>query len=487
MYRVGSGGISRLAVAVLAAGVLTGGALASAGAAFADESASNAGGASATLGGPVDGAFQVAFVKQDGRLQRTIAGLYGMKLDNGGRIQTYCVDIHQPAKNFAKYQEVPWKSSSLESNPDAGKINWILENSYPNVTDLNALARAAGVDNGRLTAEQAAAGTQVAIWRFSDHLDVTAEDKRSEKLADYLQENATHSAEPDASLSLNPPAVSGKSGEKLGPVTVSTNAGSVQIATSPGTPAGVKLVDKKGSEVTSAKDGDDVFFDVPAGTPDGTTSLTAKASTKVPVGRVFTSGEGDKRSQTQIVAGSTESSVTSTATANWAAKGPIPAAHAVVNCAKGGVDVTVSNEGDKPFAYTVDDKELTVQPGGSETTTVPVGEDEAYKIVVKGANGFEETFEGVRDCETASTTGGGGTTGGSTDTPGTGTSTSPSGGPSAASTGGSSGSGETTGGDLAQTGGSSATPLIAGIALVLVAVGGGAVFFLRKKSAPQAP
>jgi LPXTG-motif cell wall-anchored protein len=39
-------------------------------------------------------------------------------------------------------------------------------------------------------------------------------------------------------------------------------------------------------------------------------------------------------------------------------------------------------------------------------------------------------------------------------------------------------------GDLAETGSSNATPMIAGIAIALVVIGGGAVFLVRKKKAP---
>ena len=50
--------------------------------------------------------------------------------------------------------------------------------------------------------------TQVAIWRFSDHVKVDAVDPAAEKLADYLEKSAQNLAEPKASLTLDPPAVS---------------------------------------------------------------------------------------------------------------------------------------------------------------------------------------------------------------------------------------------------------------------------------------
>jgi TQXA domain-containing protein/LPXTG-motif cell wall-anchored protein len=458
MFTVRRRNAARLAAAILASGLFAAGAIAGAGSAVADDATPTAGGATATLGGLKT--YDGAVIHENGTSRDVSAGLFEMSVDGGGAIQTYCIDINHHTLKDATYKEVPWDASSLHANPNAGKINWILQHSYPQVNDLAALASTSGA--GTLSQKTAAAGTQVAIWRFSDGVDVTASDPDAEKLADYLQQHAADTAEPDASLSLSPTAVSGKAGDKLGPVTVHTNADSVALGLTPGTPSGVKLVDKDGKEVTTAADGAQVYFDVPAGT-DGTAALTATATTTVPVGRAFTAT--DSTSQTQILAGSSDSTVSATANGTWAKKGAIPAVSAAVDCAKGGVDVTATNEGDEDFTFQLAGKEYTVAPGKSETITVPVDEDQAYKISITGPNGFEKTFEGVLDCKTA-TSGGGTSTGSPT----------PSSSPSTATTGSTS-----TGGDLAETGSSSATPVIAGIAIVLVLVGGGAVFFLRKK------
>ncbi|MFI7098644.1 LAETG motif-containing sortase-dependent surface protein [Streptomyces sp. NPDC050161] len=457
-------GAARLAAAVMASGLVAAGAIATAGPAAADDTTSAHGGATATLGGLK--VYDQAVVHGQGGDQPLGAGLFEMSVDNGGTLQTYCIDIHNPTQQQAKYQEVPWSASSLHNNADAGKIRWILQNSYPQVNDLEALAKKA--DAGHLTEKTAAAGTQVAIWRFSDHAKVDAVDPAAEKLADYLQKSAQNLSEPKASLTLTPPAVSGKSGNRLGPVTVHTNADSVTVAPAADVPSGVKVVGKDGKPVTSAAEGSQLFFDVPAGAADGTTSLTAQAATKVPVGRAFTGIGEHAKSQTQILAGSSESTVSAAATASWKKQGAIPAVTAEKNCSKGGVDVTASNKGDEVFRFALSGKKYEVAPGASRTVTVPVGEDQPYKIAVKGEGGFEKTFSGVLDCKTAGSGGG-----------------KPTPQPSPASVGGTNG-GETGGGDLAETGSSSATPVIAGIAVVLVLVGGGSVFFLRKKKSGTA-
>ncbi|MGW7596110.1 thioester domain-containing protein, partial [Streptomyces rubiginosohelvolus] len=303
MISVRRRGAARLAAAVLASGLVAAGAIVTAGTAAADDAPPSQGGATATLGGLKT--FDKAIIHDNGKDQQVGAGLFEMSVDNGGSIQTYCIDLHNPTQSKAKYEEKSWAETSLANNPNAGKINWVLQNSYPQVNDLGALAKKAGID-GTLTEKTAAAGTQVAIWRFSDKADVDAADPQAEKLADYLEKSAQNLQEPKASLSLDPPAVSGKAGERLGPVKVHTNADSVTLAPGTGSAGGVKLVDKSGKTITSAADGGEVYFDVPEGAADGSATLTAQAATKVPVGRAFASAT---KSQTQILAGSSESTV----------------------------------------------------------------------------------------------------------------------------------------------------------------------------------
>ncbi|MFB6814125.1 LAETG motif-containing sortase-dependent surface protein [Streptomyces sp. NPDC056347] len=455
-------GIARLAVSVVASGLVMAGAFAGAGSAVADETPQHQGGAAAVLDG-LKTFDRAVLHNANGRDQQLPAGLFEMTVDGGGKLKTYCIDIHNPTQDQAKYLETPWNQTSLNTNKNAGRIRWILEHSYPQVDDLAELAKAAGT--GPLTEKTAAAGTQVAIWRYSDNVDVEATDGQAEKLADWLEKSATDQAEPKASLALDPAAVSGRSGEKLGPVTVHTNAGQVTVTGPADAASGVKVTDKAGKPVTAAVNGAELYFDVPAGAADGTASLTVQATTSVPVGRAFA---GVTKSQTMILAGSSESTVSATATGAWAKKGAIPAVSAQKNCAKGGVDVTASNEGDEAFTFELAGAKHTIEAGKTETITVPVAEDQAYDFTVTGPNGFSKTFKGVLDCKTSGS-GAGGTetqTGGDK-TPAT------AGGSSNGSTGGS--------GDLAETGGSSATPVIAGVAIALVVVGGGAVFLLRKR------
>ncbi|WP_190122606.1 LAETG motif-containing sortase-dependent surface protein [Streptomyces inusitatus] len=464
----GRGIARRIAAAALTSGLVATSAAAGAGAAAADDGAHRQVGAVATLDGLKT--FDRATLRANGESHPIPAGLFEMTVDGGGRLKTYCVDLHNPTQVQAKYLEAPAAQTSLAANRDAGRIRWILRNSFPQVDDLAALAKAAG--SGPLTQRTAAAGTQVAIWRYSDGADVEALDPAAEKLADWLHKRARDIAEPRASLSLEPSTVSGRPGGRLGPVTVRTDADRVSLAPPADAAAsGVRVTDAAGKPVTSAVNGTKVYLDVPADAPDGSATLTAQAMTSVPVGRAFIS---TTRSQAQILAGSSESTVSATAGATWAAKGAIPAFSAKRNCAEGGLDVTAANTGDAPFTFELGGVEHTIAAGRSRTVTVPVAEDQSYDVTVSAPGGFSESFKGVLDCATTGLAAPASAASPAAETPVSQLAPASAGGSSAGLEG-----------DLAATGGSDATPMITGIAITLVVIGGGAIFFLREKPAPE--
>ncbi|MFC5804175.1 Cys-Gln thioester bond-forming surface protein [Streptomyces formicae] len=448
-------------MAALVSALFAAGSMVTAGPALADEAPQHSGGASATLDGLTT--FDRAVLHDGGRDQELPAGLFQMTVDGGGTLKTYCIDIHNPTQEQAKYLETPWDQTSLGANENAGKIRWILQHSYPQVDDLMGLADRA--DTGPLTERTAAAGTQVAIWRYSDGAEVEALDPAAEKLADWLEKEAKDVEEPHASLSLEPNAVSGKAGGRLGPVTVRTDADQVTVVPPADAAAsGVTVTDEAGKLVTTAADGSRLYFGIPSSAPDGSASLTVQATTSVPVGRAFA---GVTKSQTQILAGSSRSTVSATASATWAKAGPIPALSAEKNCAEGGIDLTATNKGDEPFTFELMGFTHTIAAGESRTVTVPVPEDQAYDFTITGPGGFSKNFKGVLDCKT---------TGSSGPAP-----EQPSSQPSPASAGGTSG-----GDNLAVTGSSNATPVIAGIAIALLVIGGAAVLLVRKKKTPPA-
>ncbi|MGV9454764.1 Cys-Gln thioester bond-forming surface protein [Streptomyces sp. NPDC003635] len=464
-------GAARLGAATLVSGLVTAGALvAGAGqAAAADGGTRNEGGATATIGGLKT--YGTAVIHAETGDQEISAGLFEMSVDGGGTLQTYCVDLFNPTQKDAKYHETPWSGTSLGANANSGRIRWILQNSYPQVNDLAALARKAGVRGG-LTEQDAAAGTQVAVWRYSDGADVDAVDPQAEKLADYLEKSARDTAEPEASLTLDPPALSGRPGERLGPVTVHTGAGGVRVLPpADAAMSGVRIVDKAGRPVTATTDGGQIYFDVPEDAAAGTAKLTVQTTTTVPVGRAFTS---ESRSQTQILAGSSESTVSATASATWAEKGAIPALSATKNCAKGGVDLTAANEGDEKFSFELLGVEYAIAPGESRTVTIPLQEDQAYDFTIEGPSGFSQRFTGVLDCMTQAAELA--ELAESADNTTTQTLTEPS----PATVGGTA---DDT--NLAATGSSNATPVIAGVAIGLVLLGGASLLIVRHRRPPN--
>jgi len=130
--------MARLAASVVASGLVMAGAFIGAGSAVADEGPQHQGGAAAALDGLKT--FDRAVLHTNGKNQQLPAGVFEMTVDGGGKLKTYCIDIHTPTQSQAKYLETPWDQTSLGSNKNAGKIRWILEHSYPKVDDLAALA-----------------------------------------------------------------------------------------------------------------------------------------------------------------------------------------------------------------------------------------------------------------------------------------------------------------------------------------------------------
>jgi TQXA domain-containing protein/LPXTG-motif cell wall-anchored protein len=461
---------ARFAATALASGLFTASAIATAGLAAAEEPTPLNEGVTATLG-ELETYDEIDVTKSDGETDRYVGGLFNLTADDGGTLQTYCIDFTTRTQDGAQYKETDWDSSTLHDNPDAGKINWILQNSFPTV-DAATLAEQVGVDS--LTDEQAAAGTQAAIWELSDGVEAVPVNENAATLTDWLTENAGTVEEPQASLSLTPAQVSGQPGEQLGPVTVDTAGESAVVTLDPAAAEqGVTLVTADGTEVTEATpvaDGTELFFEVPADAEDGTATLTATVTSQVPVGRAFTGI--DTVTQTMILAGSSASSVTAAASASWVAPGqPSVAVTAEQICAEGGVRVTATNNGDVPFTFELNGESKEIAPGASDSILVPVENGQEYDITVANPVEGQEDFHftGVLDC----TTGDGG---GEPPTEGN--------EPQPASTGGNGGGDEGDGeGDLAETGSSSNPAMIAGIAVVLLAAGGAAIFFLRRRSA----
>lgn len=345
--------LARFGAVLLLAGAAVGGTLAGAGSAVAADGSSVA-----TLGSfEHDQNVNIPGEGEGGA--GTVALWY-----QGRQLTVYCIDIKHPTHNGVQYTETDWAASTLSSNPDAGKIQWILDHSYPSVS-ASALASEAQLTGG-LSQDEAAAGTQIAIWHYSDGVDATSSDPRTSALAAWLEQHAVQESQPQPSLQLSPSSAAGTTGGRVGPITVSTSASSVSLQLT--APAGVSLSNSSGQPVRTAVNNEQLYLNVPAGTAPGDAKVSASATTDIPVGRAFTPVNG--LSQTMILAGTSPVSVSAVAQAQWAAaSGAVPAANATEDCTKGGVDVTLTNAGGQAWTTTLSGQSVTVPAGAARPSS----------------------------------------------------------------------------------------------------------------------
>ncbi|NUR30496.1 MAG: TQXA domain-containing protein, partial [Catenulispora sp.] len=174
----------------------------------------------------------------------TLIGLLPPKSE--GELWTYCIQETVRIEPSELYDEKDWATESGITGIDAPHlqaIKWILNNSYPQL-DVAALGTAAHIKG--LTPQEAVAGTQAAIWTFSDvsgkaKLDADKQDLKDHAvtvLYNYLMEAAkghtSDSDQPTASLGLAPlQSTTPKAGDKVGYKVMSsdtTDAFSIALA-----------------------------------------------------------------------------------------------------------------------------------------------------------------------------------------------------------------------------------------------------------------
>lgn len=258
-------------------------------------------------------------VKVNGRSVSTT--LIGIVLEDGTRLKTYCVDFTVVSKDGSRVIEDDWSkypnpSTKFKAKPE--NVNWILHNSYPVRPDTGQLGKEAGITN--LTAKQAIAGTQLAIWHFSNGTKPDANNNANVvALYKYLTgpANVGGKPEPSTSLAITPDSLDGKAGGKIGPFKIETSAKEVPLKVEG--PDGVTLVDKDGKPVTKAKNGADVYLQVPAGTPAGSATIKAEVEATIQTGRLFRGDKGDV-TQTLITATAAKTKVKAEAKGTWTVK-----------------------------------------------------------------------------------------------------------------------------------------------------------------------
>ncbi|HEV2783220.1 MAG TPA: thioester domain-containing protein [Actinophytocola sp.] len=273
-----------------------------------------------------------------GFLAEMPTSLIKFRLADGTELGVYCVQIQNEIDPEHPLVEKDWEAFPDPASPfnaNRAKINWILHNGFPvkDTDELEAQLVGAGVRlrDGLSTAE-AIAGTQAAVWHFSDDTDLDRADPVPDArgsardvvaLYDFLtgDANAGIADQPSASLKISPADLTGKPGQRIGPFTVRTSGAISRLDAD--LPDGVRITDENGAElaVAAIKDGTRLFIDVPADAPDGSASFELTATAEVAGGRLFV-GESyapNRRTQSVIVARSRAAELTATAGASWTA------------------------------------------------------------------------------------------------------------------------------------------------------------------------
>lgn len=265
----------------------------------------------------------------------------------------YCIDVTTRYRKGAPLRESTWSQSPAIA-PYASHASWVLHHSYPYLP-LNAVAPDIPFDQG-LSTREAVAATQAAIWHYSNGIALSPADvvgSEGEKqdvvaLYSYLTgpDNVGMSEIPDAAVELAAISESGVAGQRIGPISLTTNSPATLSLEGP---AGVRIVDAAGNPLDAVETSAAIYLDVPADSPPGAATITAVADGTVPTGRIFTPARTDAESATQslVLATVEPTSVSATTDVSWRAA---PRLHTVA------IDAA---DGDK-----------VVLPGGTVTDTV---------------------------------------------------------------------------------------------------------------------
>lgn len=242
----------------------------------------------------------------------------------------YCVDVAADYRPGAPLMEQLWSQAPRIAEV-APQLNWVLRNSYPNQSLATTAAGSGASYHDGLSAAEAIAATQAALWHYSDGVTLSAAEGTADEQADVMAlysyltgpANVGAAEDPPGSLTLKTAASTAQSGSRIGPITVSTSAASVELALDG--PSQVRLVSAEGEPVTQAADGDEVYVDVPAGTPGGSATITASATATVTSGRIFAPArtEPESTTQTLVLASTVTESLTAALPLSWTAPPPV--------------------------------------------------------------------------------------------------------------------------------------------------------------------
>lgn len=280
--------------------------------------------------GSVDESTQGTIYENNHKNTSTSTHLFNLKLPDGTNLLAYCIQFNTDFTDSIKYNEGTWDSSNVKN---LNKVQWVLQHGYPSESAA-ALAKEAGV-SGTVSVKQAVEATQAAVWNFSDGETLNTSNTKNArsvvKIYNYLTGSANSGGtEPSPSLSITPTSLTATlkagatAGQLVGPFTVNTNASTASLALGNTAPSGLTLTNAQGAPVTSASNGDQVYFDVPTSSQTGAASFTASAKATIEGGRVFESGTSPSKYQKLILATSSPVQVSAMANATWSTATPTP-------------------------------------------------------------------------------------------------------------------------------------------------------------------
>lgn len=258
------------------------------------------------------------------------AGLIYLAVDGGGSVTTYCIDLNTMTSGGVPYSEADWSEGTV---PNLGMVTWVLRHGYPTVstdTLLAAINLTREPDLASLSVNDAAAGTQAAVWHFTDSSSLTGSNPDGVvAVYEYLVGNAVALSEPAPSIEIDPALLDGIVGERIGPFTVTTSASSVELTGTGGT-----ITDVAGNPLTTVASGGTFYVTLDS---EGTAEVTASATAALSSGRVFVTTAGSPKQKlitasttravttasVEVTAGFEEEEATTT-TLDSGAQGPIP-------------------------------------------------------------------------------------------------------------------------------------------------------------------
>lgn len=307
------------------------------------------------------------------------AGLIVLRAGGGLLFDGYCVDIDQPVAENQGVTDAEWgkhPNPHSEFAVNAGKIAWVVAHSYPSVS-LAALKSASKV-NRDIAEWQAAAATQLAVWRLSNGVGLDTETRKVslaqgttsqkedvEKIYQFLLDTVQDSPQPAAALHMDSSKAGRTSTGLVGPITVSTTATPAALTAQP--PAvGVTDVDGKPlNEVATGRHA--VYLKVPDSA--GHATLTANGVAVFQPGQLLVGVSPDHPTQPMVVATSTDIPLTRTTEAEW--KATVPSATSTTPPSSGETTSPTRPHASAAAPVTADGTSPSVTTGG--TGTIPSG------------------------------------------------------------------------------------------------------------------